>query len=88
MEMKVHLALRLIGTPTRVQIKFQTTSYQSTLRKMSPNKTRKAGNNATAAAPLAERTQLLELSVLQLCTDRETCSKTWTKQPTMFLTVH
>ena len=57
------------------------------LRKTSPNKTRKAGDNATAAVPLAEKMRLLELSVLQLPTDRETCSKTWTKQPTMFLTV-
>ena len=87
MEMKVHLALRLIGTPTSVWIKFQTTSCQSTLRKTSPNKTRKAGDNATAAAPFAEGTKLLELSALRLHMDRETCSKTWTKQPTIFLTV-
>ena len=51
-------------------------NYQSTLRKMNPNKTRKASDNATAAAPLAERTRLLELSVLQLHMERETCSKT------------
>ena len=57
------------------------------LRKTSPNKTRKAGDNATATVPLAEKTRLLELSALRLCTDHETCSKTWTKQPTMFLTV-
>ena len=53
------------------------------LRKTSPNKTRKAGDNATAAVPLVERMQLLELSALRLRTDRETCSKTWMKQPTM-----
>ena len=83
----MHLALGLINTPTRVWTKFQTMSCQSTLRKTSPNEIGKAGDNATAAAPLAERTQLLELSALQLHTDRETFSKTWTKQPTMLLTV-
>ena len=84
--MKVHLALRLIGTPTSVWIKFQTTSCQSTLRRTSPNKTKKIGDDATVAAvPLAEGTQLLELSALH--TDRETGSKTWTKQPIMLLTV-
>ena len=62
-------------------------SCQSTLLKTSPNKIKKAGDNATAATPFAERTQLLELSALQLHTDRETCSKTWTKQPTMLSTV-
>ena len=36
---------------------------------------KKAGDNATTAASFAERTQLLELSALQLHTDRETCSK-------------
>ena len=51
-------------------------NYQSTLCKMNPNKTKKAGDNATAAAPLAERTRLLELSTLQLLMERETCSKT------------
>ena len=55
------------------------------LRKTSPNKIKKAGDNATAAAPFAERTQLLELSALHM--DREIGSKTWTKQPTMLLTV-
>ena len=54
---------------------------------MSPNKTRKAGDDVTAAAPLAERMQSLKLSALQLRTDRETCSKTWMKQPTMLSTV-
>ena len=58
-------------------------SYRPTLRKTSPNKTRKASDNAIAVVPLAERTRLLELSALRLHTDRETCSKTWTKQPTM-----
>ena len=51
-------------------------SYQLLLRKMNPNKIEKAGDNATAAALLAEKTRLLELSVLQLHTDRETCNKT------------
>ena len=62
-------------------------SGQSTLRKMSPNKARKAGDDATAAAPLTERTRPLVLSALQLRTDHETYSKTWTKQPTMLSTV-
>ena len=76
MEKRVHLAPRQIGTPMRVSTKFQTTSYQSTLRKTSPNKTRKAGDNATTATPLTERTQLLELSALQLRMDRKTCGVT------------
>ena len=46
------------------------------LHKTSPNKTRKASDNATAAAPLAERTRLLELNALQLRTDHETCDET------------
>ena len=66
---------------------FQTTSCQSTLLKTNPNKIKKDGNNATAAVSFAERTQLLELSALQLHMDRETCSKAWTKRPTMLLTV-
>ena len=86
-EKKAHSALRLIGTSTRLWTKFQTTSCQTTLLKMNPNKIKKAGDNATAAASFAERTQLLELSALQLHTDREICNKTWTKQPTMLSTV-
>ena len=70
------MALGLINKPTRVWTKFQTMSYQSTLRKMSPNKTRKAGDNATAATPLAEKTPPLGLNALQLRTDRETCDRT------------
>ena len=62
-------------------------NYQSTLCKMNPNKTKKAGDNATATVPLAERMRLLELSTLQLLMERETCSKTWMKQPTMLLIV-
>ena len=73
---KVRLALGLTNTPTRVWTKYQTMSCQSTLRKTSPNKTGKTSDNATAAAPLAERTRLLELSTLQLLMERETCSKT------------
>jgi len=46
------------------------------LLKTSPNKIKKAGDNATAAAPLAERTQLLELSALQLHMDRGISNKT------------
>jgi hypothetical protein len=82
-EKKAHSALRLIGTSTRLWTKFQTTSCQTTLLKMNPNKIKKAGDNATAAASFAKRTQLLELNALQLHTDRETCSKAWTKRPTM-----
>ena len=51
-------------------------SYQSTLRKMNPNKTEKAVDNATTAAPPAERTRLLELNTFQLHADRETCDQT------------
>ena len=87
MEKRVHLAPRQIGTPMRVSTKFQTTSCQSTLLKTNPNKIKKVGDNATTTAPFAERTQLLELSALQLHTDREICNKTWTKQPTMLSTV-
>jgi hypothetical protein len=54
---------------------------------MNPNKTRKAGGNATTAVLLVEGTQLLELSAFWLHTDREIYNKTWTKQPTMFSTV-
>ena len=57
------------------------------LRKMNPNKTEKVGDDEITIVPLAERTRLLELSAPRLRTDRETCSKTWTKQPTIFLTV-
>ena len=57
MEKRVHLALRPTDTPTSVWTKFQTTSCQSTLRKTNPNKTRKAGDVATAAVPLAKGTQ-------------------------------
>ena len=52
------------------------TSYRSTLRRMNPNKTRKVGDNATAAVPLAERTRLLGLNALQLRMDNETCDRT------------
>ena len=75
-EKEVHLALRLIGTPTRVWTKFQTMSYQSTRRKMNPNKIEKAGDNATAVVLLAEKMRLLELSALQFHMERETCNKT------------
>ena len=54
-------------------------SYQSTPRKMNPSKTEKAGDNATAAAPLAKKMRLLELNALQLRTDRKTCDRTWMK---------
>ena len=62
-------------------------NYQSTLRKMNPNKTRKAGDNETIVAPPAEGTRLLELSALQFSMDREIYGKTWTKQPATFSTV-
>ena len=61
-------------------------SYQSMLHKMNPNKIKKDSDNATAAAPLAERTRLLELNTFQLRTDHETRDETWTKQPTMLST--
>ena len=57
------------------------------LRKMGPNKTRKTGDDATVVVPLAEGMQLLELSALQLCMDRETCDMTWMKQTTMHSTI-
>jgi len=62
--------------PTKTWTKYQTMSYQSTRHKMNPNKIEKADDNATAAALLAEKTRLLELSALQLQTDREICNKT------------
>ena len=83
----MHLAPRQIGTPTRVSTKFQMTSFQSTLRKTSPNKTRKTSDDATVAVPLAEETQLLELSALRFSLDREFYGRIWMKQLTMFLTV-
>jgi len=64
MEMKVRSVLRLINTPMKTMTKYRTMSYQSTLRKMNPNKIEKAGDNATAAVLLAEKTRLLELSAL------------------------
>jgi hypothetical protein len=70
----------------RIWTKYQMMSYQSMLHKMNPNKIKKAGDNTTAAAPLAERTQLLELNAFQLRTDHETRDETWTKQPTMLST--
>jgi len=51
------------------------------------NKTRKTGNDATVAMPLAEGTRLLELSAPQFSMDREIYGKTWTKQPATFSTV-
>ena len=76
MEKKVHSVLGLINMPMKTWIKYQTMSYQSTLRKMNPNKTEKAVDNATTAAPPAERTRLLELNTFQLHADRETCDQT------------
>ena len=46
------------------------------LRKMNPNKTEKAGDDATATVPLAKRMRLLEPNALQLRTDDETCDET------------
>ena len=63
------------------------TSCQSTLRKTSPNKTRKTGDDATVATPFAEGMRLLELSAPQFSMDREIYGKTWTKQPATFSTV-
>ena len=62
-------------------------SYQSTHRKMNPNKIEKAGDDATAAELLAEKMRLLELSALLLHMNHEICNKTWMKQPTMHSTV-
>ena len=45
-------------------------------RKTNPSKIEKAGDNKTAAALLAEKTQLLELSALQLHMDRGISNKT------------
>ena len=75
-EKKVHSVLRMINTPMRIWTKYQMMSYQSTRRKMNPSKIEKAGDNATAAALLAEKTRLLELSAFQLHMDREICNKT------------
>ena len=75
MEMKVRSVLRLINMPMKTLTKYRMMSYQSTLRKMNPNKTEKAGDNATTAAPLAERTRPLGLNALQPRTDRETCDR-------------
>ena len=57
------------------------------LRRTSPNKTKKTGDDTTIAVPLAEGTQLLELSAFQFSTDRETYDKTWMKQTTMHSTI-
>jgi len=43
---------------------------------MNHNKTKKAGDNVTAAVPFAKGTQLLELSALQFSMDRKISSKT------------
>ena len=51
------------------------TSYRSTLRRMNPNKTRKVGDDVTAAVPLAERMRLLELNALWLHMDHEICEE-------------
>ena len=72
----MHSVLRLINTPMRIWTKYQMMSYQSMLRKMNPNKTEKAGDDATAAVPLTKRTRLLEPNALQLHTDHETCDET------------
>jgi hypothetical protein len=87
MEMKVRLVLRLINTPMKIWTKYRTMRCQSTLCKMNPNKIEKAGDNATVAAPLAERMRLLKLNTLQLRMDRKTREKTWMKQSIMLLTV-
>ena len=53
------------------------------LRKMNPNKTEKVGDDEITIVPLAERTWLHELSMLQHLTDHATCNETLTKQPTL-----
>ena len=72
----------------RIWTRYQTMSYQLMLRKMNPNKTEKVGDDEITIVPLAERTRLLELSVLQHCMDHETCNGTLMKQPTMLSAVH
>ena len=83
----MHLSLRQISMPMRVWIKFKTMSCQSTLRKTSPNKTRKTDDDATAATLLVGKTRLLGLNMLLPRVAHETCSKTWMKLPTMHSTV-
>jgi hypothetical protein len=85
---RVHSVLRMINTPTRIWTRFQMMNYQLMLRKTNSNKTEKVGDDVTAAAPLAERTRLLELSELRHRMDRETCSGTLTKQLTMLSAAH
>jgi len=75
-EKGLYLVLGLTSVPTKTGTKYQTMSYQSMHRKMNPSKLEKAGDNATAAALLAEKTRLLELSALRLHMDREICNKT------------
>ena len=70
------MVLGLTSMPIKTWTKYQTMSYQSTRRKMNPSKIEKAGDNATAAALLAEKTRLLELSALQFHMEHETCNKT------------
>jgi len=77
MERTVHSDLRLIKTPTRTWTRFQMMSYQLMLRKTSLNKIQIAGDDGIVIVPLAERTWLHELSMLQH----------QTKQPTLLFAV-
>ena len=83
----MHSDLRLIKTPTRTWTRFQMMSYQLMLNKMSLNKTEIVGGDGILVAPLAERTRLHELSVLQHPMDHVTCDETSMKQPTLLFAV-
>ena len=83
MEITVHSDLRMNNKPTRTWTRFQMMSYQLMLRKTSLNKTQIAGDDRTVVVPLAERTWMQELSMLQHLTDHTTYNETLTKQPTL-----
>ena len=63
-------------------------SYQLMLRKMNLNKTEIAGDDGTVAVPLAERTQLHELSVLQRYMDHIIYGEILMKQLSMLFAAH
>ena len=88
MEMTVHSDLRMNNKATRTWTRFQMTSYQLMLRKMNLNKTEIAGDDGTVAVPLAERTQLHELSVLQRYMDHVIYDEILTKQLSMLFAAH
>ena len=63
-------------------------NYQLMLRKMNLNKTEIAGDDGTVVVPLAERTQLHELSVLQRYMDHVIYDEILTKQLSMLFAAH